>query len=138
MNGQERWIRVTDCKNIPLREGRLVRASGHDIAVFNLGERFLAVENRCPHKGGPLSDGIVSGAMVVCPLHAWKVSLETGQGVSPAGAQHCIRTFPTRIEHGFLMLKLPAESLAKEPMLGVCMEAAVPGPWIGPQEMANQ
>src|ERR1700687_1010300 len=64
-----RWIRITEPENIPLREGRGVEVDGHQIALFNLGDRFLAVENRCPHRGGPLSDGIVAGDVVVCPLH---------------------------------------------------------------------
>ena len=49
-----------------------------EIAIFNLGDRFVAVDNRCPHQGGPLCDGIVAGDSVVCPLHAWKVNLDTG------------------------------------------------------------
>src|SRR5690348_6307114 len=75
---QEKWVRITRCENIPLREGRAVRVGNRDIAVFNLGGRFLAVENRCPHQAGPLADGIISGNTVVCPLHAWKVDLECG------------------------------------------------------------
>ena len=56
-----RWLRITDCSNIPPREGRAVTVGHHDIAIFNLGDRFLATANRCPHRGGPLCDGIVSG-----------------------------------------------------------------------------
>ena len=56
-----------------------MKVGNREIAIFNLGDRFLAVDNRCPHKGGPLADGIVSGTTVVCPLHAWKMSLETGR-----------------------------------------------------------
>ena len=82
---QPRWIRITEPENIPLREGRGVEVDGHQIALFNLGDRFLAVENRCPHRGGPLSDGIVAGAVVVCPLHAWRVCLDDGSVVKPAG-----------------------------------------------------
>ncbi len=73
-----RWIRITATGNIPLREGRAITLGTREIAVFNLGDRFLAIDNRCPHEGGPLCDGIVTGTSVVCPLHAWKISLETG------------------------------------------------------------
>ena len=66
-----RWVRLTPCDNIPPREGREVVVGGRHIAVFNLGGRFFATDNRCPHKGGPLCDGIITGAAVVCPLHAW-------------------------------------------------------------------
>ena len=79
-----RWVRLASCDSIPLREGRAVRVAEREIAVFNLGDRFLAVDNECPHRGGPLADGIVSGAAVVCPLHAWKIDLETGCVARPA------------------------------------------------------
>jgi formate transporter len=69
------WIRITHADNIPLREGRAVQLAGEEVAIFNLGEKFLAVANRCPHRGGPLADGMLSGDSVVCPLHAWKVCL---------------------------------------------------------------
>ena len=73
-----RWVRVTPCESIPLREGRAVMLAGRDIAIFNLGDRFFATDNQCPHQGGPLCDCIVAGDSVVCPLHAWKVRLDTG------------------------------------------------------------
>jgi len=61
------WMRITACANIPVREGRVTVVRGRHIAIFNVGDRFLAVENRCPHRGGPLvatfptrvADGIV-------------------------------------------------------------------------------
>lgn len=91
------WIRIAGCHSIPPREGRLVRIGERDIAIFNLGDRFLAVDNRCPHQGGPLGDGIVAGAAVVCPLHAWKISLETGAVERPNGAARCVRRYPVRV-----------------------------------------
>jgi nitrite reductase (NADH) small subunit len=104
------WVRIAYCRDIPLREGRAVKVRNHDIAIFNLGDRFLAVENRCPHKGGPLADGIVSGATVVCPLHTWKMSLETGKGVNGPSAASCVETFRTRIEGEIVLLELNESS----------------------------
>lgn len=101
------WLRITACENIPPREGRAAMAGGREIALFNLGDRFLAVDNRCPHKGGPLSDGIIAGESVVCPLHAWKVSLETGCVDRPAGSGACVRTYATRVEAGIVLVELP-------------------------------
>lgn len=109
MKEAKTWIRVAHGHDIPLREGRAVRAGNREVAVFNLGDRFLAVENRCPHKGGPLADGIVSGAAVVCPLHAWKISLETGKGVTGPSASSCVETFRTRLEQGVVLLEMSAE-----------------------------
>ena len=114
MTQQKQWIRITHCENIPLREGRAVRIGNHDIAVFNLGDRFLAVENRCPHQGGPLADGITSGNSVVCPLHAWKVDLECGAVVKPADSGSCVRVFQTRVEDGVILLNVSGLSTTVE------------------------
>ena len=109
MNGH-RWVRVTGCESVPLREGRAVTLAGREIAIFNLGDRFLATDNQCPHRGGPLCDGIVAGDSVVCPLHAWKVRLDSGTVERPASKDACITsitTYPTRIEDGIVWLGLP-------------------------------
>ena len=103
-----RWVRVTRCENVPLREGRAVRLAGREIAIFNLGDRFLATDNQCPHQGGPLCDGIVAGDSVVCPLHAWKVRLDSGTVERPASNAACIATYPTRVDDGIVWLGLPA------------------------------
>jgi nitrite reductase (NADH) small subunit len=103
------WVRVTSCDNIPLREGRAVTLGDRELALFNLGDRFLATDARCPHQGGPLCDGIVTGSSVVCPLHAWKVNLDSGQVERPsAGRDHCVRTYPTRVEDGIVVIGIPA------------------------------
>ena len=106
----KRWTRIAHCNDIPLREGRAVKVGQREIAIFNLGDRFLALDNRCPHRGGPLADGIVSGASVVCPLHAWKISLETGEGANSASASSCVETFHTRVEQGVIFLELSDDS----------------------------
>lgn len=103
----KKWVRIAYCKDIPLREGRAVRVNGREIAIFNLGDHFVALDNRCPHRGGPLADGIVSGTTIVCPLHAWKFSVETGAGVSGPSQASCVETFRTRVSHGVVLLELP-------------------------------
>jgi len=102
----KKWVRIAQAEDIPLREGRSVKIAGHEIAIFNLGDRFLAVENRCPHRGGPLADGIVSGRTVVCPLHAWKVDLETGRVTNRPEEIPCVKSFPAAIRDGVVMLEL--------------------------------
>lgn len=105
---ETQWVRVTTTASIPRREGRAVRLGGRELAIFNLGERFLAVENRCPHQGGPLADGIVTGCAVVCPLHAWRVRLDSGNVERPGSTSACVQTFATRVEGGVVMVQLPA------------------------------
>lgn len=101
-----RWIEVGPCSDVPPREGRLVIIDGREIAVFNLGDRFTAMDNRCPHKGGPLSDGLVAGNAVVCPLHAWRINLESGVVERPCGGADAVVTYPTRVEEGTLILEV--------------------------------
>ncbi len=106
-----KWIRVSKADNFPLREGRCVTIAGEEVAVFNLGDRFLAVDNACPHRGGPLCDGIVSGETVVCPLHNYKISLETGEVIKPDVPVR-VQTYETRIENGVLMVAILLEQEA--------------------------
>lgn len=98
------WIRITHADNIPLREGRSVRLGDDEIAIFNLGDRYVAVDNSCPHRGGPLCDGIVSGDTVVCPLHGWKISLDTGDVLKP---DVCVKvgTYPVSVEDGIISVQ---------------------------------
>ena len=97
-----RHIKVTHAENIPLREGRTVKLGGLDIAIFNLGERFVAIENSCPHGGGPLADGIVSNfegvATVTCPLHNWRICIDSGNVAKPSGERACVRTFDASVD----------------------------------------
>ncbi len=111
------WMRITRCENIPVREGRAVRIGDREIAIFNLGDRFLAINNACPHQGGPLCDGIVSGTTVVCPLHSWKIDLTSGKVKSPGGTSACVETFGTRVEDGVVMLEVP--TTARNPIAAV-------------------
>jgi nitrite reductase (NADH) small subunit len=102
------WVRITNTENIPLREGRAVKVGGEELAIFNLGDKFLAVDNRCPHRGGPLADGIVSGDTVVCPLHAWKICLHSGDVKRPAEQTACSQTYPVEVVNGIVMVDLAA------------------------------
>ncbi len=102
-----KWIRVTATENVPPREGRALRIGPLSLAVFNTGDRFLIVENRCPHGGGPLADGIVGGNTVTCPLHNWRICLESGTVAKPCESQApSVRTFPTKVENGIVLLAL--------------------------------
>src|SRR5436305_5550955 len=99
------WIRIATCESIPPREGRAALIGDKQIAIFNLGDRFLAVDNQCPHQSGPLCDGIIAGDDVVRPLHAWKVNLETGAVARPAAQHDRVRDYATRIEGGVISIE---------------------------------
>jgi nitrite reductase (NADH) small subunit len=108
---ESRWIKVTVVENVPPREGRAVLVGEQELALFNLGDRFLATDAQCPHEGGPLCDGIVTGSSVVCPLHAWKVDLESGAVTRPThGKGHCVGTYATKVEDGVVSVLMPARA----------------------------
>jgi nitrite reductase (NADH) small subunit len=103
------WVAITAIENLPLNEGRSLHWRNLDIAIFNLGARVVAVENRCPHQHGPIVDGIVSTfegrVTVTCPLHTRRICLESGQTLKPAVGGPCVRTFPAKIVNGMVMLQ---------------------------------
>jgi nitrite reductase (NADH) small subunit len=100
-------IRLGPVAAIPLGEGRTYAVNGENIAVFRTrGGAVYAVQAACPHKGGPLADGLVGGTTLICPLHGWKFDLSTGQALfGDCG----VKTFPVRIDEAEQMLLLRAE-----------------------------
>jgi nitrite reductase (NADH) small subunit len=99
------WTDVGALDQIPRRGARVVRTPHGCVAVFRAADdRAFALEDRCPHKGGPLSQGIVHGDSVTCPLHNWVLSLETGaaRGADVGSAL----AFPLRVENGRLWIDL--------------------------------
>ena len=102
------WIEIGTLDDIPRQGARVVRRLDGDIAVFRtLNDEVFALRDKCPHKGGPLSQGIVHGNKVACPLHDWKISLDTGMAVAPD--EGCAARFPARIEGGKIFLSLIPE-----------------------------
>ena len=76
------WIEIGMLNDIPRRGARCVMTPQGKIAVFRtMEDQVFAIDDHCPHKGGPLSQGIVHGASVTCPLHNWVISLETGKAL---------------------------------------------------------
>ena len=106
------WIEVGTVESIPERGARVVRVGNLDIALFRTGSgQIFAVRDRCPHRGGPLSQGIVHGERVTCPLHDWVIDLKTGQATG--ADEGSTQTFNVRVVDGHIELELPAEDLAK-------------------------
>ncbi|MCE1236654.1 MAG: nitrite reductase small subunit NirD [Hyphomicrobiales bacterium] len=92
---------------------RTVRFGAREIAVFRTADdHVFALENKCPHKGGPLSEGIVHGRKVACPLHNWVIDLESGKATG--ADEGCAEEFPVKLEAGRIRLGLPADAAAAE------------------------
>ncbi len=100
------WIKVANLEDIPRLGSRVVKRTGsEDIAVFRTAEdKVFALHDKCPHKGGPLSQGIVHGEKVTCPLHGLNIGLANGQAIAPdEGHTPCVEV---KTENGEVFLNL--------------------------------
>lgn len=106
-----RMIPICKLDDIPkLGARRVKRKDGLEIAVFRTSDdQVFAIEDRCPHKGGPLSQGIVYGTKVACPLHNWSINLDSGSAVAPD--EGCVKRFACEREGDQVLLD-PDEPLA--------------------------
>lgn len=99
------WTRIAPLSEFPQLGARVVRHDGKDIAVFrNDGDGVFAMNDKCPHKGGPLSQGIVSGNTVTCPLHGMNICFDDGKALAPD--EGCVGTYPVKVEEGAVFLRL--------------------------------
>lgn len=99
------WIQVGHLDDIPRQGSRVINTENGEIALFrSVDDQVFALNNRCPHKGGPLSQGIVHGKRVTCPLHSWVIELESGEAVAPD--QGCAHRHEVRVAHGVVFLEI--------------------------------
>ncbi|MFC5476525.1 nitrite reductase small subunit NirD [Paraherbaspirillum soli] len=104
------WKPICNLSDIPLLGARVVKRSDDrqavpDVAIFRGGdEQVFALLDRCPHKGGPLSQGMVFGDRVACPLHNWHIQLDSGCAVAPDDG--CVRRFSVKVEDGQVYLDM--------------------------------
>ena len=97
------WFDICSLDEINPLGARIVAGPKGDIAVFRTADdQVFALDDRCPHKGGPLSQGIVFGTSVACPLHNWTIGLN--DGVARAPDQGCTQRFSCRVEEGRVLL----------------------------------
>ena len=102
-NRMTRWIEIGALDDIPRLGARVVRTASGDIAVFRTeDDEVFALDDRCPHKGGPLSQGIVHNKRVTCPLHNFVIELRSGVAVAPD--EGCTRAHPAKVENNIVWL----------------------------------
>ncbi|AJY45063.1 nitrite reductase small subunit NirD [Martelella endophytica] len=107
------FIAIGHIQDIPRRGARCINTAFGRIAVFRTAEDdVFAMDDRCPHKGGPLSQGLVHGRAVTCPLHNMVISLESGEALGADEGE--VRTYPVRVDDGQLSIALSALPLAAE------------------------
>jgi nitrite reductase/ring-hydroxylating ferredoxin subunit len=98
-------VRVGRAEDVPTGEGRVIEADGRTLAVFNVDGTLYALDNACPHRGGPLGDGDLDGRLVACPWHAWRWDVTSGANANnPAVRVPC---FPVTVEAGEIFVDLP-------------------------------
>ena len=97
------WLAIGNLDEIPPQGARVVKTPNGCIAVFRTaGDEVFALHDQCPHRGGPLSQGIVHGNSVTCPLHNWVFSLETGE--AQGADSGTVKRFPLKVEAGTIYL----------------------------------
>lgn len=100
------WLEIGKLDDIPKRGARVVKTARGDIAIFRtMDDQVFALDDKCPHKGGPLSQGIVQGESVTCPLHNWVISLKTGE--AQGADEGCTRTIAVRLQDDRILLSWP-------------------------------
>ena len=100
-----RRVLIGQAADVPAGEARVVEADGKTLALFNVDGAFYALDNDCPHRGGPLGEGDLDGTVVVCPWHAWRWDVRTGANVNnPAVKMPC---FPVSVDDGRVFVELP-------------------------------
>lgn len=99
------WKKVCPLDDIPRLGSRVVVSPQGDIAVFRTAEdEVFALRDKCPHKGGALSQGLVAGKAVTCPMHSWKIQFGNGEAVAPD--KGCAKPYPTKVEGGLVWIAL--------------------------------
>lgn len=103
------WIEVGNVNDIPKLGSRVVKSLRGDIAVFRTSDdEIFALVDKCPHSGGPLSQGIVHGKAVACPLHNWNIDLTSGDVLGPD--EGCTRVIPVDVTDGLIQIQVEAEA----------------------------
>ncbi|MGO4832771.1 nitrite reductase small subunit NirD [Rhizobiaceae sp. 2RAB30] len=107
------WFDIGTIDDIPQRGARCVKTPQGTIGIFRTHDDCVfAIEDHCPHRNGPLTQGIVHGRAVTCPLHNWVISLETGKAIG--ADEGSVRTIPVRVEGGRIAIALGEALLAAE------------------------
>jgi nitrite reductase/ring-hydroxylating ferredoxin subunit len=97
-------VRVADAGDVPIGGRMLVTAAGREIALFNVDGVVYAINNRCPHKSGPLIRGYIDGCGIKCPMHGWRYDLATGESERPATAT----VYPVIVEGDGVFIEIDA------------------------------
>ena|SRR6185436_5634268 len=100
----KQFFAVADVKSLPPGKGRTVHVKGREFAVYNVAGEFFAIDDQCPHRGGPLGSGFLESDHIFCPLHGWEFNVRTGECLSNPAKP--VQSYPTRVENGEVQIGL--------------------------------
>jgi nitrite reductase (NADH) small subunit/3-phenylpropionate/trans-cinnamate dioxygenase ferredoxin subunit len=98
------FVSVAETASLPPGHGRTVNVQGRELALWNVDGCFHAIDNECPHRGGPLGAGVLDGSQVSCPLHGWTFDVTTGE--CQDRPDRPVKTYPTRVIEGWVQVAL--------------------------------
>jgi nitrite reductase/ring-hydroxylating ferredoxin subunit len=102
---EKRFVRVVGVDELPEGATTVVEVEGRDLMIVNVAGSFYAVDNRCPHMGGPLNRGRVEGRAIVCPWHDWRWDVKTGRALSPPVDWRAV-CYPVVVEEGQVLVRV--------------------------------
>lgn len=97
------FVKACAATDIAPGTGKMVTLEGKEIAIFNCDGTFRAIDNECPHRGGPLAEGDLEGCLVTCPWHAWQFDITTGESITDDTKVDC---YPCRLEGGDVLVEV--------------------------------
>lgn len=98
------FVKVTSKNEVAPNQGKVVEIGGQQIALFNVGGQICAINNICPHRGGPLGEGDLEGSVVTCPWHGWQFDVKTG--TNPVNPAAHVRTFACKVEDSDIWVEI--------------------------------
>jgi nitrite reductase (NADH) small subunit len=98
-------VRVAKVTDVPVGQGLVVQAGDRTLALFNVDGAYHAIDNVCPHRGGPMGDGDLDGQVAICPWHGWRWDVTTGANANNPAVK--IACFATRVVEGDVLVELP-------------------------------
>ena len=116
-----KWINIAKTSEIEPGQNIVIQLDDEDIAIFNTGTEFYAINNTCPHQGGPLNEGTLAGEVVTCPWHGWQYNLKSGCPITTPN----LRTYPLRIHGDTLQVAITPEERANNSLEDTVFKAAI-------------
>jgi NAD(P)H-dependent nitrite reductase small subunit len=99
------WVKIASKSELANGSGKVVAVGDQQVALFHLDGRFYAIDNTCPHRGGPLGEGELDGSVVTCPWHGWEFDITTG--ASPINPAACVKKFNVKAEGEDILIEVP-------------------------------